>query len=1201
MRAKRRIVFAKRRSIMKTISIFITISLCLTSLYAASNGIPVNKNTKEIFYTRPALFSHRPKSNTELIQSIKRFGPVGIGIELHAPAFVMKVQRVEEGSPAAATGKIKQGQFIESINGEKLKDIDPRIQLGNIITKAEATDGKVTLSLRNNKNSIIQEVTVNIPALGSYSKTWPLNCKKSDQIVRNLAEKFKKDGWNNSIGLEGPRMMFLLSTGDDSDLDVVRGWVKQTIENYKKEPTYAWHIAWTGPAFAEYYLRTGDNSVLPLLHNIANGARKVMYNDGWGGRGMAGHHMGLAGTGTLSFLLLARLCGVEVEEGMLQTALVHYYRFAGKGTNPYFDAHPEVTFTDNGRNGRLALAMQAAVCLDPAGENGVYAKARDVAAMHSFYSNSYMLHGHTGGGIGEVWRSQVMALMKDKKPHHYREFMDTRTWWYELSRRFDGSFGVVGGANYDTDKGKNFVGISVGLTYTVPRKHLVLYGAKSESAKPHKIPSQAWGSLADNDFLNIEGAEDENGKIVNIDHETLARDTGLPVVTKLKKEKMSDENILKYIYHPQHMFRAAAADKIGREKLYHLIPNLLRHKDSRVRHAGLRAMLPNYAKEDLPKELKAELYRILNNKNESWYVWDKLLSVLSNRPAAELVDHRERILSFVSHKEQWLRHNAVDVATVLLNHKESSVKVLTVLEREVPGFTRFPKGISKIVKRIENADQSIKQAVVKSLGKIYQKYPDGNTNPPGGLHPATEIKYLSKLAGVIKALPNGADMLFKVSKERYPNDTLPYKEQYLNAKNLTLSPELQEALKTIVIEELIPIEIANSWSKIKHLAALNGERTDKQDAIDSLAQLYTKGGIEGYNWQSYGTDRHNNTWEYFSFVPKEEGPQWANEKAARYREVTYPKGMDNWFSEDFNANKLGWKKGQAPFSNFDNKLGKPSLCKNQLCGCGDQPKTLWKNEVLLMRRTFKLPPIEEGYRYRLLVGGRSHVGIGDGYCIYINGRKIVEATSATGRNSGGKPKGTLITTDFMNELKKSKVIVAATAFLRQSHKTHKMHGNINIWFQKQKIPPFSQKQLLKSAELVPMKTSEWQSLQNPDKEHTDSHEGKFHYDGTFKENKALLGKWTVIAKATNMETFSPDDIKPIKKPRVSKTKSKNKNKKSNTKGKKKKNKSNVKVPKAGPMTNITLMEEGKTDAHNKLWTDNILLVMGEDGRHEALK
>ena len=49
---------------------------------------------------------------------IGRLGPIGLGLELRQPAFTMHIKSVEEGSPAASTGKLKPGQIIESINGE---------------------------------------------------------------------------------------------------------------------------------------------------------------------------------------------------------------------------------------------------------------------------------------------------------------------------------------------------------------------------------------------------------------------------------------------------------------------------------------------------------------------------------------------------------------------------------------------------------------------------------------------------------------------------------------------------------------------------------------------------------------------------------------------------------------------------------------------------------------------------------------------------------------------------------------------------------------------------------------------------------------------------------------------------------------------------------------------------------------------------
>ena len=65
------------------------------------------------YYKQPhGIFSTRPDAGKSL-QTIKRFGPVGMGVDLVQPAFVMRIANIEEGSPAAATGKLAKGQIIE--------------------------------------------------------------------------------------------------------------------------------------------------------------------------------------------------------------------------------------------------------------------------------------------------------------------------------------------------------------------------------------------------------------------------------------------------------------------------------------------------------------------------------------------------------------------------------------------------------------------------------------------------------------------------------------------------------------------------------------------------------------------------------------------------------------------------------------------------------------------------------------------------------------------------------------------------------------------------------------------------------------------------------------------------------------------------------------------------------------------------------
>ena len=90
--------------------------------------------------------------------SIKRFGPVGIGLELRQPNFTMHIVNVEEGSPAAETGELKKGQIIESVNGHVMKDEDPRVLLGNWITEAEAKGGIVKLMVKDTPEAKAREV-----------------------------------------------------------------------------------------------------------------------------------------------------------------------------------------------------------------------------------------------------------------------------------------------------------------------------------------------------------------------------------------------------------------------------------------------------------------------------------------------------------------------------------------------------------------------------------------------------------------------------------------------------------------------------------------------------------------------------------------------------------------------------------------------------------------------------------------------------------------------------------------------------------------------------------------------------------------------------------------------------------------------------------------------------------------------------------
>ena len=150
--------------------------------------------------------------------------------------------------------------------------------------------------------------------------------------------------------------MFLLSTGDDEYVPRVKQYFAQFLQpdgGVKGIGTHTWHNGYNGAACAEYYLRTGDESVLPILQYYCDDARdRQNYGVGWGhwGHGInpayeaGGGMQHAAGNQILLTLVLGKLCGVDVDDKTLLGALKHWYRFVGHGTVPYGDHRGEGGF-----------------------------------------------------------------------------------------------------------------------------------------------------------------------------------------------------------------------------------------------------------------------------------------------------------------------------------------------------------------------------------------------------------------------------------------------------------------------------------------------------------------------------------------------------------------------------------------------------------------------------------------------------------------------------------------------------------------------------------------------------------------------------------------------------------------------------------------------------------------------------------------
>jgi hypothetical protein len=1120
------------------------------------------------YYKDYPLFHSYP-SAADARYLIDHIGPIGMGIELRQPAFTMHLMTIESGSPAAATGKLKPGQIIESINGKTLKDVDPRVILGNLITEAEAKDGVLKMMVKADAKSKAEEVIVKIPVLGAYSDTWPLNCPKSDKIVRTFADFLATHpmGWGSAL--------FLLSTGEEKDLNVVRGWFSGKLSGGKSGDS-PWGIGYNGPAVCEYYLRTGDASVLPAIKSMMERLKETIYNGSWMGRGgcnynyMAGGHMNAAGVHCLTFLLLAKECGVEVDEHTLQTCLYHFYRYAGHWNVSYGDGLPEGGGVDNGKNGGLAFAMAAAATLMPEGEKSVYAKARDISANKSFYTTSWLFHGHTGGGIGELWRGSAAGLLAEKRPEMYRSFMNERRWMYELARRYDGAFGWASGwnVNYGTTghQGGTAWGNFVPLIYTVPRKNLRIYGAPpTKFSKTYKIPARPWGTQADEAFLSLDAGEYKPGKKLDLSAERMPTHASWPTMRRLGDPNVSDEELLLFAAHPDSTSQGSAGSAISRMGRNHLLVELLKSKDPRARYTGIKAV--GGAQKGVPAngdrltdEIIALLGKMICDPEESWWVVMEAMNIISFAPAEKIAPYYDSLEKWLKHDDWWLRQAALKAVTPLATDKMFYQKIMPVVGAMVTSNTRAVAldPVGGIVTRLQEAEAPVINSALEELAAVYTKYPKA-FNAPGGQDMSNCADYMLKgIARSLSQLPGGFDKLYEVSRKRFPEQVLPHKELYMAADARKFGPKVKEALKPIVMGYLIPQYVAAN-SLLKSEAAsepVKGKARDPQ--MDGLVDLYDRVGIEKYDWHIFGPDLTEIPWLYHSYDPVEEKiwePGW------RYRKVTPPKGMENWYKPDFDAKAAGWQTGQAPFGQFGGKLPKEpmSTCKLSFCRCSEPLKTFWDKEVLLLQAKVKFPAFKQGHRYRLVVGGLSHVNAGDGCEIYLNGKQVYQRSEGVGKRAGDRPICLYIDKTLWPEFQ-NEVIIAAKGFLpipggKRSPGVKKQH--FSIFLQEMEVPPITDEMIEKGKTLQPMLSSAWQ-LSKDDGD-------KYFYDGQFVDNKAIQGEWIQVAQVANGDAFKPEDATATQNPALQK---------------------------------VTLKPEGKTDQAHLIWSGDTLMDVN---KNQALK
>jgi HEAT repeat protein len=412
------------------------------------------------------------------------------------------VTHVGTGSPA--DGVVKVDDVILGADGRLFND-DARKSFAMAIQQAETEAKGGVLKLTVSRGGQVQELSIKLTVMGSYSETAPWNCPKSKRILEEASKVLEKE--ELSTDWAGPiKGLALLATGNPENLPKLQEFARKLaaieVDPDKKPEGFVWGDTWAlgnrNIFLCEYFLITKDKEVVPAItkNTLMLARGQSMY--GTFGHGFAaltkdGNFNGSvppygpvnsAGLPANLAIVLGKKCGVkspEVDRAITRAAGFFGY-FAGKGAIPYGEHEPWPYHENNGKNAACALMFGAM------GDKPKEAEFFARMATAGFANREY---GHTGQGFSYLWSALGAAV---GGPEAASAFFRKASWHFDLVRRSDGSFTYDGGEQYSPGKtddntyygNSSYSGLSPAatyvLTYALPLRKLVITGRDAAPA-----------------------------------------------------------------------------------------------------------------------------------------------------------------------------------------------------------------------------------------------------------------------------------------------------------------------------------------------------------------------------------------------------------------------------------------------------------------------------------------------------------------------------------------------------------------------------------------------------------------------------------------------------------------------------------------------------------------------------------------------
>ena len=425
---------------------------------------------------------------------------------------------VGAGSPAA--GVLAVNDVVLGASGGSgavaLFSSDARKSFGWAIGDAETTANSGILKLKIWRAGVTADLSITLPVMGSYTATAPYNCPKSALILANArtllvsqlvaSQSFLTTDYAGAI-----KALALLGGVAPTDPNYATVQTRlQTFARALAPPTLSlsgcdtWNWGYIGVFLSEYFLSTGDTSVLHGLNEYTVALAKAQSRYGTFGHGgsllktdgslhgtippygpvnQAGLPANLAIVmGKKALLAAAQPIDPEIDPA-IQRGADFFAFYVNKGPIPYGEHAPYME--GHASNGKDALCAVLFGLQDNRGvETEYFARMTTAGCIGREY-------GHTGQGFSYLWGAMGANMGGAAAVAAY---LAQVRWHLDLERRSDGSFVYDGGEQYGagTTSDGTYLGASgyydvnptasYILTYALPLQRLYITGKNANPA-----------------------------------------------------------------------------------------------------------------------------------------------------------------------------------------------------------------------------------------------------------------------------------------------------------------------------------------------------------------------------------------------------------------------------------------------------------------------------------------------------------------------------------------------------------------------------------------------------------------------------------------------------------------------------------------------------------------------------------------------